>query len=92
MKAIVFDRIGPPLEVLTLREVPPPRIGADEVLLRMIAAPISPGDFLFVENLYPEPKKPKLPGQIAGNHGAGIIEEVGRNVRLQPGAYCAFSY
>jgi NADPH:quinone reductase-like Zn-dependent oxidoreductase len=46
MKAIVFDKIGPPLEVLDLREVPKPTIRADEVLLKIVSAPISPGDFL----------------------------------------------
>lgn len=92
MKAIVFDKSGPPLEVLELRDVPIPAIGDDEVLVKMVSAPISPGDFLFVENLYPEPKKPKLPQQIAGNHGAGIVEKVGKNVRVEPGAYVAFSY
>jgi D-arabinose 1-dehydrogenase-like Zn-dependent alcohol dehydrogenase len=40
MKAIVFDKIGPPLEVLELREVPKPTIRADEVLLRMVSGGI----------------------------------------------------
>lgn len=31
MKAIVFDRIGAPLEVLDLRDVPIPTIGDDEI-------------------------------------------------------------
>jgi NADPH:quinone reductase-like Zn-dependent oxidoreductase len=78
--------------VLELREVLIPEIGDDEVLLKMVSAPISPGDFLFIENLYPEPKKPKFPQQIGGNHGAGIVKEVGKNVRLEPGGYVAFSY
>jgi NADPH:quinone reductase-like Zn-dependent oxidoreductase len=92
MKAIVFDSIGPPTEVLQLREVPLPKIRDHEALIRMVCAPVNPGDFLFIENLYPEPKKPKLPGQIAGNHGAGIVQEVGKDVHLEPGAYVAFSY
>jgi NADPH:quinone reductase-like Zn-dependent oxidoreductase len=92
MKAIVFDRIGPPTEVLELRELPLPKIRAHEALIRMDCAPVSPGDFLFIENLYPEPKKPKLPGQIAGNHGAGFVQEVGKDVDFEPGARVAFSY
>src|SRR5258708_32587286 len=58
----------------------------------MVSAPISPGDFLFIENLYPEPKEPKFPQQIAGNHGAGIVTKVGKNVRAEVGSYVAFSY
>ena len=92
MKAIVFDRIGSPEEVLELRDVPVPEIGDNEVLVRMVSASINPGDFLFIQNLYPEPKKPQFPGQIAGNHGAGIIEKTGKQVDLKPGTFVAFSY
>jgi NADPH:quinone reductase-like Zn-dependent oxidoreductase len=78
MKAIVFDRIGPPLEVLQLRDVPVPEIRDNEVLVKMTAVSINPGDFLFIQNLYPDPKKPHFPQQIAGNHGVdGVIDCVG---------------
>lgn len=76
MKAIVFDRIGPPLEVLQLRDVPVPEIRDNEVLIKMVSASINPGDFLFIQNLYPEPKKPHFPRQVVGNHGAGVIVSV----------------
>lgn len=92
MKAITFDRIGDPAAVLQLSALPTPNIKDDEVLIRTTAASINPGDFLFIQNLYPEPKKPVLPQQIGGNHGAGIIEKVGKNVSLQPGTHVAFSY
>ena len=92
MKAIVFDGIGSPRDVLYLDDIPLPQIGDNEVLVRMVSASINPGDFLFIENLYPEPKKPLFPRQVAGNHGAGIVERVGANVALQPGTLVAFSY
>jgi NADPH2:quinone reductase len=92
MKAITFSRIGAPEEVLQLSEVPVPAIKDNEVLIRTTAASINPGDFLFIQNLYPEPKKPVFPQQIAGNHGAGIIEKAGKEVSLQPGGHVAFSY
>jgi NADPH:quinone reductase-like Zn-dependent oxidoreductase len=92
LKAIVFDEIGSPLDVLYLGEVAVPQIKDDEVLVKMVSASINPGDFLFIQNLYPEPKKPHFPRQIAGNHGAGIIEKVGANVWLAPGTPVAFSY
>jgi NADPH:quinone reductase-like Zn-dependent oxidoreductase len=92
VKAIVFDEIGLPLDVLKLREVPVPEIGPDEVLVRMVSASINPGDFLFIQNLYPEPKKPHFPGQIGGNHGAGIVEKVGGDASVEPGTLVAFSY
>lgn len=92
MKAITFDRIGAPDEVLQLSELSVPTIKDNEVLIRMVAASINPGDFLFIQNLYPEPKKPVFPKQIAGNHGAGIIEQAGKQVSLKPGTFVAFSY
>jgi NADPH:quinone reductase-like Zn-dependent oxidoreductase len=92
MKAIVFDEIGPPKQVLFLADVPMPAIGDGEALVRMVSASINPGDFLFIQNLYPEPKKPRFPRQIAGNHGAGIIEAAGREVALAPGTLVAFSH
>jgi NADPH:quinone reductase len=92
MKAIVFDKIGSPAEVLRLAELPVPEIRDNEVLVRMLSASINPGDFLFIQNLYPEPKKPKFPAQIAGNHGSGIVTKVGKDVALKPGTFVGFSY
>lgn len=92
MKAITFEKIGLPTEVLELSDVPVPEIEENEVLVRMVSASINPGDFLFIANLYPEPKRPVFPRQIAGNHGAGIIEKVGKNVSHKVGTLVAFSY
>jgi len=92
MKAVVFDKIGPPLDVLYLAEVPTPQLNDGEVLIRLIAAPISPGDFLFIENLYPEPKKPRFPRQIGGNHGLGVVEQARPDAHIEPGTLVAFSH
>jgi NADPH2:quinone reductase len=71
MKALVQDRIGSPLDVVELRNIPEPRPGPDQTLVRMVAAGIHPGDFFFTRGLYPEAKRPQLPGQVVGNHGVG---------------------
>jgi NADPH:quinone reductase len=92
MKAILFDKIGSPSEVLRIAELPVPEIKDNEVLVKMISASINPGDFLFIQNLYPEPKKPHFPAQIAGNHGSGVVSKAGKNVTLKPGTFVAFSY
>jgi NADPH:quinone reductase-like Zn-dependent oxidoreductase len=92
MQAVTFDRIGEPEDVLELSERPRPAPGPGQVLVRMTQAGINPGDFLFVRNQYPEPKKPKFPGQIAGNHGAGVVEAAGAGVTLAVGTRVAFSY
>ncbi|SHI02941.1 NADPH:quinone reductase [Chryseolinea serpens] len=92
MNAIIFNEIGNPQHVLKLAQVSLPDLGDNDVLLRMVTASINPGDFLFIQNLYPEPKKPVFPNQIAGNHGAGVIERVGKNVSLPVGTFVGFSY
>ncbi len=89
MKAIVFDKIGAPRDVLRLAEVPVPEVADGEVLVRMVAASISPGDFLFVGGLYPPPHKPTLPGQIAGAHGIGIVERCGEGAAIRTGSLVA---
>jgi NADPH2:quinone reductase len=92
MKAVLFDRLGAPEEVLELREIPIPEIGDNDVLVRMLAAFVNPGDLLFVQGLYPKPKTPRLPGQVAGNHGVGIVVATGSAVGPMTGALVAFSY
>jgi len=92
MRALTFDRIGEPADVLKLTERPRPDPGPGQVLVRMTQTAINPGDFLFVQNLYPEPKKPVFPGQIAGNHGMGVVEASGPDTSLPVGATVAFSY
>src|SRR5206468_2650274 len=84
--------IGAPADVLYLREMPMPGIKENEALIKMVSASINPGDFLFIQNLYPEPKKPVFPAQIGGNHGCGVIKKTGRNVKIKPGTFVAFSY
>ncbi len=93
MKALVFDRVGPPLDVLELRDIPVPSPKAGEVLVKLVAASINPGDFLFIQDLYPEPKKPRLPQQVAGTGGgAGFVVQSGGNAAFPPGTPVAFGY
>jgi NADPH:quinone reductase len=92
MRAVVFDEVGPPTDVLRLADIAIPEIGDNEVLVKMLVSPINPGDFLFIQNLYPEPKKPQFPQQIAGNYGAGIVEKAGKNPTLEPGTMVSVTY
>jgi len=91
MKALVQDRLGPPLDVVELRDVPTPRPGPGQALVRMVAAGIHPGDFFFTQGQYPEAKRPVLPGQVVGNHGVGRVVETGGRADLAPGMLVAFS-
>lgn len=88
MKALVQDRIGSPLDVVELRDIPEPRPSPGQTLVRMVAAGVHPGDFFFTQGLYPEAKRPQLPGQVVGNHGVGRVVSGGD---LAAGTLVAFS-
>ena len=92
MQAIVFDKLGLPTDVLELRDIKRPAPASGQVLVKMLNAPINQGDFLFIQNLYPEPKKPYLPGQVAGNYGTGVVIERGPGASLTEGTLVAIIY
>lgn len=86
MQAIRPKQTGGP-EVLVLAEVPTPRPGPGEALVRVEAAGLNFIDIYHRTGLYPLP----LPLPI-GLEGAGTIEEVGGAVTdLQPGARVAWA-
>lgn len=90
MKAIVQDRYGS-ADVLRLREIEPPAVKDDEVLVRVRAASVHPDVWHVITGL---PyvlrlmgtglRKPKNP--VPGTDAAGIVESVGSKVtRFRPG-------
>ncbi len=91
MKAIIQDKYGPPLEVLSLQEVDMPVIKKDhEVLVRVHTAAVHAGDWLLMSGQPPilrlmfglrKPRK-KTPGFDL----SGYVEEVGSKVtEIRPG-------
>src|SRR2546427_7232207 len=76
MKAIRVHEFGGP-EVLRLEEVPAPRPGAGQVLVRMHGIGVNPVETYIRAGKYA--RLPKLP-YTPGNDGAGVIEHVGSNV------------
>jgi NADPH:quinone reductase-like Zn-dependent oxidoreductase len=72
MRALVFDRFGPPAEVLALKDVPAPVARSGEALVRMKLVPINPSDLMTVRGLYG-----RLPGIPAtpGFEGCGVVEK-----------------
>jgi NADPH:quinone reductase-like Zn-dependent oxidoreductase len=89
MKAVAYDRFGPP-EVLEVREVPKPEPKEHEVLIRIRATTVTSGDhrarsldapagFGLASRLYFGPFRPRRP--ILGSELAGDVESVGRGVR-----------
>ena len=89
MRAVEIERPGGP-EVLRMVDMPRPRAGAGEVVVRVLAAGVNRPDIRQRLGLYPAP-----PGAspLPGLDIAGIVDEVGAGVEdLRPGdAVCALT-
>lgn len=90
MKAIVHHAYGPPDEVLALQDVDEPAVERDELLLRVHAAGVNPGDWYvlwgtpYVLRAASGLVRPRH--QVLGLAVAGTVESVGRDVsRFRPG-------
>lgn len=90
MKAMVQDQYGT-AEVLHLRDIAKPEVGQQEVLIRVVAAAVNPGDWAIMNGLPYIARPFPLYGMRRPKHGvrgtdvAGIVESVGAGVtRFQP--------
>jgi len=82
MKAIQVHRFGGP-EVLELNEIPTPKPGPGQILVRVLAAGVNPYDTYMRNGTYAI--KPALP-YIPGSDAAGTVEGVGDGVKkVKPG-------
>jgi NADPH2:quinone reductase len=82
MKAIQVHNFGGP-EVLQLEEIPTPKPGKGEVLVRVKAAGVNPYDTYMRAGTYAI--KPSLP-YSPGSDAAGVVEAVGEGVtKVKPG-------
>ena len=86
MKAIRVEQFGEP-EVMKLMEVPQPKPGPGQVLVRVQAVGVNPVETYIRAGTYA--RKPALPF-TPGNDGAGVVEEVGPPLpnelaKFQPG-------
>jgi len=78
MKAVVITRFGGP-EVLEIQDVPAPRPGPEEVLVRVHGTALNRADLLQRSGRYAAP--PGVPENISGLEFAGEVTELGINVR-----------
>src|SRR3977135_625531 len=72
-----YSAHGNPADVLRVESQPWPRPGADEVVVKMRAAPINPADLNAIEGKYPG--KREVPA-VPGIEGSGIVAELGKTV------------
>src|SRR5690242_14970623 len=82
MKAIRVNAFGGP-EVLRLQDMPTPKPGPSEVLVRIHATGVNPVETYIRAGTYA--RLPELP-YTPGNDGAGAVEQVGSDVtEFKPG-------
>jgi NADPH:quinone reductase-like Zn-dependent oxidoreductase len=89
MKALIFKKAGQPENVLEFENVEVPQLKNDEVLVKVLASPINPSDFMFINDTYRF--KPQFP-QIAGMEATGIIEAVGKSTEFKVGMHVSFFF
>jgi NADPH:quinone reductase-like Zn-dependent oxidoreductase len=74
MSQIVLTAVGDPVQSARLEATPELKVGADDVLVQMEAAPVNPVDFLFSNGWYGV--QPSIPN-LLGAEGVGRVREVG---------------
>jgi NADPH:quinone reductase-like Zn-dependent oxidoreductase len=89
MKALFFRQKGAAEKVLEFADINMADLLPGEVRVKLMASPINPADFMFIEKTYRvEPVYP----QIAGFEGAGIITDNGGDGRYPINALVAFRH
>ena len=78
ISAAVYETHGNPADVLHVETRSWPTPAADEVVVKVRAAPINPADLNQIEGKYPV--RPELPA-TPGFEGAGVVGELGANVK-----------
>jgi NADPH:quinone reductase-like Zn-dependent oxidoreductase len=76
MRAIAEDKLGGPVALIDL---PTPKVGADEVLIRVLAAGVNPFDWKVADGELRDEMEHRFP-LIPGFDAAGVVERVGANV------------
>lgn len=82
--SVIYSEYGDPNKVLKTEKFKLPKdLKENEVLLRMLMAPVNPSDINMIEGSYF--LKPKLPA-VVGNEGVAEVLDIGTNVKcLKPG-------
>lgn len=89
MQTLYFKEKGEAGKVLNLGENNIPDLLPDEIKVKVLASPLNPADFMFIEKQYR--LEPKFP-QIAGFEGAGIVVKNGGDDNFAINSIVAFRH
>jgi NADPH:quinone reductase len=78
MRAVVYDRVGPARDVLSVVELPDPHPGAGEVRVRIARSGVNPSDVKTRSGMRSQVLP--FPRLIPHSDGAGVIDEIGTGV------------
>ena len=76
MKAAVIEKLNEPL---SYKDVPTPKIGPTEILVKVHACGVCNGDIDAHSGIFPELASP-VPPRIPGHRSSGVVVEIGANV------------
>ena len=79
MRAVWYERKGPAAEVLCFGELPQPRPGPGEILVKVMASAVNPSDTK-ARNGWAGSNVMRHPRVVPHHDGAGVVEEVGEGV------------
>ncbi|KAM4581504.1 enoyl-[acyl-carrier-protein] reductase, mitochondrial [Odontesthes bonariensis] len=77
-QALIYRNYGDPSRVVQLGKVDLPPVGAKDVLVKMLAAPVNPSDINMIQGTYAI--LPDVPA-VGGNEGVAQVIEVGSHVK-----------
>lgn len=92
MRTVLFDHQGDPSQVLRLETTAPPGAPATgQVLIRVLARPVHPGDLVGIEGFPGAPRERFTSPRSPGVEGFGVVEAVGAAANgLEAGMRVAF--
>lgn len=88
MKAVQFESLGKPTDVLKVVDIPIPEPAAGEIRIKVTKANIVPADIMFIQGMYGI--RPVIP-QIGGFEGTGAIDACGDGVNMPIGSGVIFT-
>lgn len=88
MKAVLFENIGLPEEVLQLKEIDKPTPGPGEICVKVAKANIVPADIMFIRGMYGLRAHPP---QVGGFEACGAVDSCGEGVNMPLGSKVIFT-